>query len=417
MKKKIVSALLTATMVCGMSVVPAVGVAAADDTITVGFSQVGAESDWRTANTESMKSTFSEENGYELIFDDAQQKQENQLTAIRNFIQQEVDYIVLAPVTETGWDTVLQEAKDADIPVIIVDRMVDVSDDSLYTTWIGTDSLLEGRKAAEWLNAYTTAKGIDAKDVNIVDIQGTIGSTAQIGRSKGLEEGVDNYGWNLLAQQSGEFTQAKGQEVMESILKQSGDDIDVVYCENDNEAFGAIDAIKAAGYEVGGEEGQILVMSFDTTNAGLTQTLSGEITCDTECNPLHGPRAEELIKKLNSHREQFITAMDDDLNTADGVAAVFELVKDINTSILDKEVSKNVCQTAAAVFDELCDVLGILYNRKNNDVDSDIEALIEERQQARANKDWATADRIRDELKAKGIILKDTPQGVTWTKE
>lgn len=129
------------------------------------------------------------------------------------------------------------------------------------------------------------------------------------------------------------------------------------------------------------------------------------------------PDDEELIKKLNSHREQFITAMDDDLNTADGVAAVFELVKDINTSILDKEVSKNVCQTAAAVFDELCDVLGILYNRKNNDVDSDIEALIKERQQARANKDWATADRIRDELKAKGIILKDTPQGVTWTKE
>ena len=261
MKKKIVSALLTATMVCGMSVVPAVGVAAADDTITVGFSQVGAESDWRTANTESMKSTFSEENGYELIFDDAQQKQENQLTAIRNFIQQEVDYILLAPVTETGWDTVLQEAKDADIPVIIVDRMVDVSDDSLYTTWIGTDSLLEGRKAAEWLNAYTTAKGIDAKDVNIVDIQGTIGSTAQIGRSKGLEEGVDNYGWNLLAQQSGEFTQAKGQEVMESMLKQY-DNINVVYCENDNEAFGAIDAIEAAGKTVGSDIANGEIMGY-----------------------------------------------------------------------------------------------------------------------------------------------------------
>ena len=280
------------------------GVAAADDTITVGFSQVGAESDWRTANTESMKSTFSEENGYELIFDDAQQKQENQLTAIRNFIQQEVDYILLAPVTETGWDTVLQEAKDADIPVIIVDRMVDVSDDSLYTTWIGTDSLLEGRKAAEWLNAYTTAKGIDAKDVNIVDIQGTIGSTAQIGRSKGLEEGVDNYGWNLLAQQSGEFTQAKGQEVMESMLKQY-DNINVVYCENDNEAFGAIDAIEAAGKTVGSDiaNGEIMVMSFDTTNAGLTDTLAGKITCDVECNPLHGPRAEELIKALEAGEE------------------------------------------------------------------------------------------------------------------
>ena len=125
----------------------------------------------------------------------------------------------------------------------------------------------------------------------------------------------------------------------------------------------------------------------------------------------------DLIDRINSRREQFIKAMDDDLNTADGVAAIFDLVKDINISILDKEVSKNVCQTAADVFDELCDVLGILYNRKSNDVDADIEALIEERQTARANKDWATADRIRDELKAKGIILKDTPQGVTWTKE
>lgn len=331
MKKKIVSALLIATMVCGMSVVPAVGVAAADDTITVGFSQVGAESDWRTANTESMKSTFSEENGYELIFDDAQQKQENQLTAIRNFIQQEVDYILLAPVTETGWDTVLQEAKDADIPVIIVDRMVDVSDDSLYTTWIGTDSLLEGRKAAEWLNAYTTAKGIDAKDVNIVDIQGTIGSTAQIGRSKGLEEGVDNYGWNLLAQQSGEFTQAKGQEVMESMLKQY-DNINVVYCENDNEAFGAIDAIEAAGKTVGSDiaNGEIMVMSFDTTNAGLTDTLAGKIACDVECNPLHGPRAEELIKALEAGEEvQKLNYVDEEIfaadDTVDKVTAVNSL--------------------------------------------------------------------------------------------
>ena len=266
MKKKIVSALLTATMVCGMSVVPAVGVAAADDTITVGFSQVGAESDWRTANTESMKSTFSEENGYELIFDDAQQKQENQLTAIRNFIQQEVDYIVLAPVTETGWDTVLQEAKDAGIPVIIVDRMVDVSDDSLYTAWVGSNFKLEGQKAMAWLDAYLEAKGRGDEEINLVDIQGTIGASAQI-------------------------------------LKQSGDDIDVVYCENDNEAFGAIDAIEAAGYEVGGEEGQILVMSFDTTNAGLTDTLSGKITLDTECNPLHGPRVQEIIEKLEAGEE------------------------------------------------------------------------------------------------------------------
>ena len=348
MKKKIVSALLTATMVCGMSVVPAVGVAAADDTITVGFSQVGAESDWRTANTESMKSTFSEENGYELIFDDAQQKQENQLTAIRNFIQQEVDYILLAPVTETGWDTVLQEAKDADIPVIIVDRMVDVSDDSLYTTWIGTDSLLEGRKAAEWLNAYTTAKGIDAKDVNIVDIQGTIGSTAQIGRSKGLEEGVDNYGWNLLAQQSGEFTQAKGQEVMESFLK-SYDDIDVVICENDNEAFGAIDAIEAAGKTVGSDiaNGEIMVMSFDTTNAGLTDTLAGKIACDVECNPLHGPRAEELIKALEAGEEvEKLNYVDEEIFATDDTV---DKVKAVNS--LDEEGEYDVTPITQEIID------------------------------------------------------------------
>ena len=348
MKKKIVSALLTATMVCGMSVVPAVGVAAADDTITVGFSQVGAESDWRTANTESMKSTFSEENGYELIFDDAQQKQENQLTAIRNFIQQEVDYILLAPVTETGWDTVLQEAKDADIPVIIVDRMVDVSDDSLYTTWIGTDSLLEGRKAAEWLNAYTTAKGIDAKDVNIVDIQGTIGSTAQIGRSKGLEEGVDNYGWNLLAQQTGEFTQAKGQEVMESMLKQY-DNINVVYCENDNEAFGAIDAIEAAGKTVGSDiaNGEIMVMSFDTTNAGLTDTLAGKIACDVECNPLHGPRAEELIKALEAGEEvEKLNYVDEEIFATDDTV---DKVKAVNS--LDEEGEYDVTPITQEIID------------------------------------------------------------------
>ena len=348
MKKKMVSALLTATMVCGMCVVPTVGVAAADDTITVGFSQVGAESDWRTANTESMKSTFSEENGYELIFDDAQQKQENQLTAIRNFIQQEVDYILLAPVTETGWDTVLQEAKDADIPVIIVDRMVDVSDDSLYTTWIGTDSLLEGRKAAEWLNAYTTAKGIDAKDVNIVDIQGTIGSTAQIGRSKGLEEGVDNYGWNLLAQQSGEFTQAKGQEVMESMLKQY-DNINVVYCENDNEAFGAIDAIEAAGKTVGSDiaNGEIMVISFDTTNAGLTDTLAGKITCDVECNPLHGPRAEELIKALEAGEEvEKLNYVDEEIFATDDTV---DKVKAVNS--LDEEGEYDVTPITQEIID------------------------------------------------------------------
>lgn len=130
-----------------------------------------------------------------------------------------------------------------------------------------------------------------------------------------------------------------------------------------------------------------------------------------------GDNDEALIEALDARRDQFITAMDDDLNTADGIAALFDLTKDINTKILDKNASKAVCEHAASLFDELCGVLGLLYNRKENSVDSEIEALIEKRQEARKNKDWAAADKIRDDLKAMGIILKDTPQGVTWTKE
>lgn len=304
--KKIVAGALTALMAFSLTACGGNDASDAGDkgggssetkTISIGFSQVGAESDWRTANTESMKSTFSADNGYELKFDDAQQKQENQITAIRNFIQQEVDYIVLAPVTESGWDTVLQEAKDAGIPVIIVDRMVDVKDDSLYTAWVGSNFELEGKKAAAYLKAYAEAKGI--KSPKIVNIQGTIGASAQIGRTKGLDDAVAAEKWNLLEKTTGEFTQAKGQEVMESFLKKYKTDIDVVYCENDNEAFGAIDAIKAAGNKVGAD-GDMLIFSFDSTNAGLKMVKDGQITLNTECNPLHGPRVEKIIKQLEN---------------------------------------------------------------------------------------------------------------------
>ncbi len=317
MKKKWLSVILASVLIasltaCGGNTTTASSPASAGNgtvstesadgkTITVGFSQVGAESDWRTANTASMKETFSTSNGYNLVFDDAQQKQENQITAIRNFIQQEVNYIVLAPVTETGWDTVLKEAKDAKIPVIIVDRMVKVSDESLYTAWVGSNFKLEGQKSAAWLKDFATAKGLKGSDLNIVDIQGTIGASAQIGRTEGLEEAAKANGWNLLAKESGEFTQAKGQEVMESFIKQYPN-LNVVYCENDNEAFGAIDALTAAGKTVGSDikNGQVMVMSFDCTKAGLTDTLSGKITLDTECNPLHGPRVLKIIEALKS---------------------------------------------------------------------------------------------------------------------
>ncbi len=270
--------------------------------ITIGFSQVGAESDWRLAASESVQNAFTPENGFNLIFDNAQQKQENQIKAVREFIDQNVDYIMIDPITEIGWDTTLEEAKEAAIPVIIVDRRVAVKDDSLYTAWIGSDFEEEGEKACAWLKAFLDAKGIKGR-VNIVDIQGTIDSSAQIGRTKALEAAAKRYyNWNIIGKDTGEFTKAKGREVMEKMLKTYGDAIDVVYCENDNEAFGAIEAIENTGRHVGEniENGDILLISFDATRAGLTLTLNGNIAVNAECNPDYGPKLVEMVNTLEN---------------------------------------------------------------------------------------------------------------------
>ncbi len=271
-----------------------------EDLIVIGFSQLGAESDWRSENTKSMQSTFTEEKGYKLLFEDGQQSQTNQITAIRRFIQQDVDYIVLAPVTEDGWDTVLSEAKEAEIPVIIVDRMVNVADDSLYTCFVGSDFELEARKVTEWLNDYCKSKDIAADELHIVNIQGTMGASAQIGRTNGLRKAASNYGWDIIAEESGEFTQTKGREVTNKLLRQYAD-INVVYCENDNSAFGAIQAIKQSGKRVGSniKDGEVMVISFDGVNhEALLDVVSNQISCVAECNPLHGPRVEAIIKTL-----------------------------------------------------------------------------------------------------------------------
>lgn len=280
-----------------------------DNVLTVGFSQLGNESDWRVANTESMKGTFTEEKGYELLLEDAQQKQEKQIAAIRNFILREVDYIVLAPVVETGWDEVLAEAKDADVPVIIMDRMVDTEDQELYTAWVGSDMREEGKKAVLWLEEFLKEQGRSDEEISIVHIQGTPGSSAQLGRTHGLEEGLavhDN--WHLTAQVCGEFTQAKAYEVMKEILLETKE-IDVVYCENDNEAFGVMQALEEAGISYG-EGGDVILISFDATEAGLTACLEGRINLNVECNPLHGPRVEKIIRQLEEgqvpEKESFV---------------------------------------------------------------------------------------------------------------
>ena len=270
--------------------------------IVVGFSQVGAESDWRDANTKSMKSALSEENGFDLLFRDGQQKQANQIKAIRIFIQEEADYIVLAPVTETGWDTVLEEAKQAGIPVIIMDRMVDVHDDSLFTCRVGSDFEREGREAGEWLARYLEEKGREEEEINLVTLQGTPGSTAQIGRTEGFAGVLSQHpNWHMLAIENGEYTQSKGREAMERLLKEYPD-IDVLVSENDNMTFGAIEAMTSAGRSFG-PEGDIIVLSFDAVQAAFDAMQEGEINADFECNPLHGPRVMEIIRDLEAGKE------------------------------------------------------------------------------------------------------------------
>ena len=279
-------------LLTGCAPAPAPTAESYDDFVVVGFSQVGAESDWRNANTLSMQQAFSESNGYRLIFDDAQQKQEKQITAIRNFIHQGVDYIILAPTTEKGWDTVLAEAKAAGIPVIIVDRMIEVEDDSLYTCWIGSDFLGEGRNAVRWMDQH-----LGDEPLRIVHLQGNLGSSAQLGRTAGLNEGLSTHPeWQLVYRASGDFTQAKGQELVEAILA-DGLDFDVIFSENDNMTYGAIDALKNAGLTPGKD---VTIISFDASRHALELVMQGQISYDVECNPLHGPRVESIIQKLRN---------------------------------------------------------------------------------------------------------------------
>ena len=277
------------------------------DLISVGVCQIGAESDWRVANSESIKATFTEENGYQLYFEDAQQKQENQFRAIRRFIQQQVDYIVLMPITETGWESVLQEAREAAIPVILVDRMVDVEDDTLYATHIGSDFYREGSTAMQWLEERTP----DGEPLSIVHIRGTMDSSAQQGRSTALEEALDRHPeWTLLTQLDGDFTQAKSYEVVNDFLTAQPEPvtIDVVYCENDNEAFGTIQALEENGYPCGPDG--VTVISFDATYNGLELCRQGKIALEVECNPLLGPLVEQAIQTLETGgalpRQQYV---------------------------------------------------------------------------------------------------------------
>ncbi len=255
---------------------------------TIGFSQIGSESGWRAAET-TLTRNQAEERGYQLQFSDAQQKQENQIAAIRSFIAQGVDAILLAPVVATGWDSVLEEAKEAEIPVVLLDRQVDSSDD-LYLTAVGSNLVHEGEVAGQWL-----ADAVGDKECRIVELQGTTGSSPAIDRKTGFENAISGHdNLSIVRSQTGDFTRAQGKEVMESFLQaeNGGQDICALYAHNDDMAVGAIQAIKEAGLAPGKD---ILVLSIDAVPDIFKAMADGEANATVELTPnMAGPAFDAL---------------------------------------------------------------------------------------------------------------------------
>jgi galactofuranose transport system substrate-binding protein len=265
--------------------------------IVLGFSQIGAESEWRTANSESIKSA-AKEAGIDLKFADAQQKQENQIKAIRSFIAQKVDVIAFSPVVESGWGAVLREAKAAKIPVILTDRAVNDKDDTLWVTFMGSDFVEEGRKAGRWL--VDKMKG-QTGTVNIVELQGTVGSAPAIDRKKGFEEIIKaDPKFKIIRSQTGDFTRAKGKEVMEAFLKAEGKKINVLYAHNDDMAIGAIQAIEEAGMKPAKD---ITIISIDAVKGAFEAMIAGKLNVSVECSPLLGPQLMQAVKDLKAGKK------------------------------------------------------------------------------------------------------------------
>ncbi|MEG2186966.1 MAG: ABC transporter substrate-binding protein [Clostridia bacterium] len=285
--KKLLALVLAAIMVLGATSALAEG-------FSVGFAQIGQESGWRDAETGSIKETFeAAQAAGELTFyySDAQQKQENQIAAIRNFINQGVDVIGLAPVVTTGWGAVFQEAADAGIPIVLLDRGVDAEFEKLYTCFIGSDFIFEGQNGADAM-----AKLLDGKG-NVVELQGTVGASAAIDRQKGFMDAIaEKYpDIKVIATQSGDFTRAGGKEVMESFLKTYPGEINAVYAHNDDMVLGAIEAIKEAGLLPGKD---IVTVSMDGVHDIFVAMAAGEANCTVECNPLLGPQFLDVCRKL-----------------------------------------------------------------------------------------------------------------------
>src|SRR3954467_15120155 len=283
--------------------------------ITVGFAQTGSESGWRAANTQSMKTAFSAKNGFQLIFNAADNKPENQIAAVHSFINQGVDAIVIAAVVTTGWDDVLKEAKDAKIPVILEARTID-ADPSLYASWIGDDFKKEGVTAGTW-----AAKEAGSTPTNMVVLEGTTGSAPAIHRATGFNSAIGSSGIKTLDSQTGNFTRADGKTVMEGFLQKYGKTINLLFAQNDDMGLGALDAIKAAGLTPGKD---IKIVTIDGTHDGLTALSQGEFNYVVECNPLLGDKAASIVKDVLAGKkvDKAYTAVDGAFDKDQATAAL-----------------------------------------------------------------------------------------------
>ena len=279
---------------------------ALERTIRVGYAQVGAESTWRLTNTESIKNA-AKDFGIELLYDEADQSQERQIAAIRRFIEEDVDVIVLSPVIDTGWDEVLYECKEAGIPVLLSDRRIQVEDDSLYMTYFGADAVEEGRRAMRWL--LQNSEDLE-KPVLILEIEGTIGASPTIDRHEGFREILEqNPGYEVVYRAGGEYTYEGGCMVVEEYLEDHPWDIDVIFSHNDNMAIGAIDTLLEYGYRPG-EDTKII--SVDGTRIAFEAMLEGTLNCTVECSPLLGPQLMKAIQELMAGEELPIRIITDE---------------------------------------------------------------------------------------------------------
>ena len=275
----------------------AVSMMASASAITIAFSQIGQESDWRTANTDSVTNAIEGHEGWDFVYSDGQQKQENQIQALSNFINQGVDYILFTGVVTSGWDDILKEVNENEIPLILLDRIPDCADKIDYVAAFGGDFPLEGRRQVQWTGEYIKSIGRDNEEIAVAIMEGTTGADAQVGRTEGNLAAMADYPFlKEVVRSSGNFTRAEGQALMETWLK-SIDKIDVLIAQNDDMALGAIDAIKAAGLVPGKD---IIIVGCDSVKAAFESIVAGEMNATIECTPLYGPFVVDCIEKLEA---------------------------------------------------------------------------------------------------------------------